>query len=138
MVIKNYIEGDIAKVRIRLGDDLGGFSESAISNGPAYTFWKDEEPVAVMGVIPAYTGVGGVWCVISDSARGKGTELSRRARRLLTLTMERLNLHRVHAFVRRDNSEYIRWARFMGFNVEGVMFKGTPEKKDMVIMAKVN
>jgi RimJ/RimL family protein N-acetyltransferase len=137
VVVKPYNDLDITKLRIREGDDWGGFSEIAIQSGNAFTVWDDDEPVAAMGIIPAYKHVGGVWAVITDGARGHGFELTRYAQNLLILMMRNMNMHRVQAFVKKEKPEYVRWAKLLGFEVEGVMRKGTPEQRDMYLMAKV-
>jgi len=137
MVVKGYKKGDLAKIKMRLGDDMGSYSEIAIMSGHSFTFYMNDEPVATMGVINAYTGVGGVWCVISDGVRGSGFEFCRRAKWLLNNTMRLMKIHRAHAFVRRDNIEYVRFSQLMGMRVEGVMVKASPEKTDLLMVAKV-
>lgn len=138
MEIREYKKGDVLKIAVRLGDDWGGVNETAMQSGAAFTFLINSQPVAVMGIIPVYQGVGGVWCFISDAVRGHGYELCRRSKTLLDKSMAAMNLHRVQAFVERDKTEYIRWSKIMGFNVEGVLFKGAPDKKDTLLVAKVN
>ncbi len=137
MVVRPYTKGDLMKVRIRLGDDMGAHSEEAMLSGSCFTFFLDGEPVASMGVIHAYHGVGGVWCVISDQVRGHGIEFCRRTRNLLKQSMKIMKIHRAHAFVRKENDEYIRFSRLMGMKIEGVMEKASPEKTDLLMVAKV-
>jgi len=48
-----------------------------------------------------------------------------------------MKLHRAHAFVRKDNKEYVQFSKLMGMNIEGVMVKASPEKTDLLMVAKV-
>jgi RimJ/RimL family protein N-acetyltransferase len=131
MVVRPYQKGDITKIRIRIGDDWGGFSENAVLSGLAYTLFENGKPVASGGIIPAWEGVGGAWCVISDDVRGQGLRLTRVAKDLMRSTMAIMKIHRLQAFVRTDQPEYRRWAEVFGFEVEGIARCAAPDKTDL-------
>jgi RimJ/RimL family protein N-acetyltransferase len=138
MKLRGYKKGDAGSLTLRPGDEWYALEDETIMRGPAYTFTRKGKPVACMGLLPNYHGVASIWAVITDDARGKGLALTRAAKDLLDFLINRLDLHRVQAYVRADNAEYRRWIRILGFQVECTLKQATPDKSDLYLAVRFN
>lgn len=129
-----YEEGDVYRIRIRNGDAMGELI--SIPDGEKWTMTKDGEPIACAGFMTVEDGIAVLWSFISDEARGHGLMLVRFARRLINGALAD-EFHRIQCMVRADRPEYIRFARAIGLEPEGLLRKATKDKIDLWSMAKV-
>lgn len=136
--VRPYTAGDRECIKVRnidLGQDI--IAENLILQSLSYTIFIGEEPVACGGVIPAGGGVVGCWTIISDNVRGQGLALTRKTKFLLADAMRCYDAHRAQMIVVPGKKEYMRWAKLLGFETEGLLRQATHDKQDRYLMAKV-
>lgn len=133
-----YEQGDVYRVKIRLGDPLGG-SVTDLKQ-PAWTL-LDEEGNALLcfSILPEGTsGIATFFAYVSDDARGHGHYMLKTGRRIVERSFKHLNLHRIQAIVRADKVEYQRWIELLGFEKEGLMRKAAANKSDVWLYSRVS
>lgn len=135
IVIDGYKKGDVYKLKLREGDGFGVPPEEEIGFG--WTMKKDGHPIGCGGFVHVDDGIGLVWMMMTDEVRGHGMKLCRFARRAVKIAFEEMGWHRIHAAVRVDRPEYMRWAQLMGFQCEGRLRKAAPDKTDLYVYARV-
>jgi hypothetical protein len=105
--------------------------------GLAVTALVYGKPVAMFGCIMLWTGVGEMWSIISDDARRYPKQLTIVAKEFSDIVTQSLSLHRLQITVRSDEPRALRWAEYLGFEVEGLMRKYSPDVEDTYILARV-
>jgi hypothetical protein len=105
--------------------------------GLAVTALVHGKPVAMFGCIILWTGVGEMWSIISDDARRYPKQLTIVAKEFSDIVTQSLSLHRLQITVRSDEPRALRWAEYLGFEVEGLMRKYSPDFEDTYILARV-
>lgn len=135
--IRYYEYGDMDNFKEREGDYFNFDPQHQATNDTYSLVNEKDEVVAVMGFILFHEGVGAVWAVISDDARGHGIAVTRYAKTLLKRWINDYGLFRVQALVRVDRPEYKRWIKLLGFDYESTMRKVTPDRRDMECYALV-
>ena len=133
MDLREYVKGDYAKVRARARDDLGYFNEAQASFDTAFTIWSGDEAVACGGLVVSYPGVGGLWAIVGDSARGNGLEFTRLTRKGIHLLMDSLGVWRAQATIQAGINENARWAKILGMEYESTLKCAAPDKGDMLM-----
>lgn len=106
--------------------------------GMAVTALVHGKPVAMFGCIKIWTGVGEMWSIISDDARRYPKQLTLVAGAFSDIVTQSLSLHRLQITVRSDEPRALRWAKYLGFEIEGLMRKYSPDGTDTYILARVN
>ncbi len=104
--------------------------------GLAVTALVNGMPVAVFGVIPLWPHVAELWSIISAPARRLPKQLTMVGAAFCDIAAQSLRLHRLQITVRSDEERSLRWARHLGFEVEGLMRRYTPDGVDAYIMAR--
>lgn len=104
--------------------------------GLAVTALVDTNPVAIFGCIMLWPGVAELWSIITDDARRYPKQLSLVGRSFTDIAAQSLSLHRLQITVRFDEPRALRWAKYLGFEIEGIMRKYTPDGMDSYIMAR--
>ena len=104
-------------------------------NGPAFVGRNQHGIIAAAGVINLWTGVGEAWAILTP--RAKGMAVLRAFRETFRLIQIAHDYHRIQASVQADFDDGVRFAKFMGFESEGVMRSYDAEKHDFLRMAKI-
>ena len=105
--------------------------------GLAVTALVHGKPVAMFGCIVLWTGVAEIWSIISDDARRYPKQLTIVAKSFSDIVAQSLSLHRLQLTVRSDEPRALRWAEYLGFEIEGLMKKYSPDGADTYILARV-
>jgi len=105
--------------------------------GLAVTALVYGKPVAMFGCIMLWTGVAEMWSIISDDARRYPKQLTIVAKSFSDIVAQSLSLHRLQLTVRSDEPRALRWAEYLGFEIEGLMKKYSPDSVDTYILARV-
>ena len=104
----------------------------------AHTIRTDDgEALAVFGLHKYWEGVGEVYGVISKLSSLCPIPFARLARVTLNHYMKEHRMHRVQAWVRYGFDDERRFAKLLGFEIEGLMRKFGPEKDDYYMCARV-
>ena len=98
---------------------------------------KLDEVSAVGGIHEMWAGVGEGWVILSKHAPKWKLSLARYAKTLFSSILATTSLHRVQASIHMGDPEAIRFARWMGFEDEGIMYKFGPDGSDYYRMARV-
>jgi ribosomal protein S18 acetylase RimI-like enzyme len=91
----------------------------------------------MFGCIILWTGVAEMWSIISDDARRYPKQLTLVAKGFSDIVAQSLSLHRLQLTVRSDEPRALRWAEYLGFEIEGLMKKYSPDGADTYILARV-
>lgn len=127
----HYAAGDM-DVLHRKGDRLAPMHSVLMQPGSFIrTFRVNGEVAAVFGLVVRWPGVGDVWAVVGDNARGYGRPLTRTAKALFHTFADDLGLWRLGAMVRADAVEYQRWIELLGFEYEGTEIQAGPTGQDI-------
>ena len=130
-----YQEGDVFKVKIRLGDPLGHPVND--EGGPAWTLRDGDKILACVGLKDGNCGIATFWSFISDEARGHGLLMVKKGREIIRNGFEVHKYFRIQAVVRADKEEYSRFIELFGFEREGLMRKAALNKSDIYLYSIV-
>ena len=109
--------------------------ELAAQTGLAYTALDDGVPLACAGVIEIWRGRAYAWSYLSAGAFKQFKAVHRAVLEFLVLAAERWP--RIEMAIDVDHVAAKRWAFHLGFALEGVARKWTPEGRDAEIWARV-
>lgn len=129
---EEYLPGDLDRIHARDVDafEFPGLDEQ-IEQGHTFTVHVDGEPVALLGVLPSWPGVGTCWALISDQARGQhAVRLTKGARGIVQSMMFSYGMHRMQCYV-QPIEEYQRWIRLLGFRYESTARMALPDRGDL-------
>lgn len=104
--------------------------------GTAFTAFRYNRPIAIVGVVFVWSGVGEMWSLFDNQARDIPATMLRTAIDFSDIAMRYLHLHRLQITVRTDDHRAIRFAEAIGFKTECVMQKFGPDKVDYLLMAR--
>ena len=102
-----------------------------------YTLLDGEEIIVCGGVHMMWTGVGEGWLVMSKEAYEKPITVARYTHRLFDTIMGDNAMWRVQASVHTNDEQSVRFAEWLGFEIEGVMKKFGPDGTNYFRMARV-
>lgn len=103
-----------------------------------YAIMGERDVVAVGGIHEMWPGVGEGWVILSRHAPKWKLSLARYAKTLFSSILATTGLHRVQASIHMGDPEAIRFATWMGFENEGIMYKFGPDGSDYYRMARVS
>jgi RimJ/RimL family protein N-acetyltransferase len=104
--------------------------------GTATTVFQHSKPVAIMGVVHFWNGVGELWSLFDESARKMPMTMLKTGHSYCDISFRYLCLHRLQITVRTDDNRAIRYAKHLGFDVETVMRRYGPDKVDYLLMTR--
>ncbi len=105
-------------------------------NGPCIVAMLESKPVAIFGCVIIWKGVGEAWSIILDESRRYKIAMSKAAFTFFDIIHILYGLHRTQITVKKNDSRAVAWAKFLGFNNEGLMKAYSSEKEDTYIMGK--
>ena len=106
-------------------------------DGKSFTAIHNGHVVACGGVTPMWSGVGEVWLLGSHRVRDNKTSLTRAVYDTLGFLMDDNNYWRLQGTVLASWTSGLRFARFLGFEQEGVMKKYGPDQQDYIRVARI-
>jgi hypothetical protein len=104
--------------------------------GSAFTVFRHNRPIAILGVINIWPGVGEMWSIFDNQAREIPATALRTGRSFGDIAIRYLQLHRLQITVRTDDNRAFRYAKAIGFETESVMRKYGPDQVDYLLMAR--
>jgi RimJ/RimL family protein N-acetyltransferase len=104
--------------------------------GSAFTVFRHNRPIAILGVINIWPGVGEMWSIFDNEARQIPATALRTGRSFGDIAIRYLQLHRLQITVRTDDNRAFRYAKAIGFETESVMRKYGPDQIDYLLMAR--
>lgn len=106
--------------------------------GWSYTLIEHGHIICCSGIADMWPGVGEAWFIASDKIHENARPFIRFAKGdVMKKVIEENDLWRVQAVCKSDWPEALKFARFMGFEPEGVMRKYGPEGMDYIRVAWV-
>jgi hypothetical protein len=118
------------------GYDVKSMIAQQAQMGTAFTAFRYGRPIAVVGVVFIWNGVGEMWSIFDNQARDIPSTMLRAAIDFSDIAMRYLYLHRLQITVRTDDNRAIRYAQAIGFNTECVMQKFGPDQIDYLLMTR--
>lgn len=116
-----------------------GMAQQFSQIGASYAAVGDSGKVyGIGGVFPTHHGTGHVWMCLTDDLKGYGLWCAKAFKAQLKVIMDYYGLWRVQGDVLASRPEWLRWAKIMGFEEEGVMRKYGVNGQDFIRVAKVN
>lgn len=103
----------------------------------SHTYISNGHVIAVGGVAPLWPGVGEGWVVCSAKVFDHGVGVARSTRGLLDEMAANHNFHRIQSAVLTGNERLERFAKFLGFQREGIMRRYGTDQKDYAIFARI-
>lgn len=97
----------------------------------------DGNPVAFIGLVIAWRGMGTVWSITSDKIKRAPVSFHKIVLEKIEEYQRIFMLRRVQMFVRAEYAAGIKWAEALGFKNEGLMAKFDQEGQDYFRFAKV-
>lgn len=94
------------------------------------------EILGVIGLHVYWAHVAETFTFLSKKIKMAPRSFSREVRRVMNFYIKNLKLKRLHTYVREGFSEAMAWAKFMGFEIEGLMKNFGPEGASYFLMAK--
>lgn len=104
--------------------------------GNAFTVILHGKPAAIVGSIPLWSGVEEMWLHIEERMRKFPVFMTKAAIEYRDYRVIAGNLHRLQITVRCSDMRAVRWARHIGFNIDGMMMKYGPDGSDFYLMSR--
>lgn len=100
------------------GDDI---AESLWQTpGGKFAIIRDGSPVALLGVVPVWPGVGQAWLIATPEVGNYGVEVMRVSKRIIKTLLD-LEMHRIHAYSAAFHTQAHRWLEMTGFRRESTL-----------------
>lgn len=108
-----------------------------IEAGPSATILKHGKPVGVFGIVICWRGVGEMWSIFTPEFRRTPKYMCDAAMQFCDIAAQSLGLHRLQMAVRCSDERAVRWAQFLGFQIEGRMRRYSVDGADTYMMARL-
>ena len=118
------------------GYDIKSMIANQAELGTAFTAFRYGRPIAIVGVVLIWNGVGEMWSLFDNQARDIPMTMLRAAIDFSDIAMRYLHLHRLQITVRTDDNRAKRYAEAIGFKTECVMQKYGPDQVDYFLMTR--
>jgi len=105
-------------------------------HGDAFTAILHGTPVACFGSVRIWSGVEEMWLLMEERGREYAKSLTRAAIAYRDFRVISGNLHRLQITVRCEDMRAVRWARAIGFTIDGMMMKYGPDGSDYYLMSR--
>lgn len=122
-------------------DEMKALAKEREESGMCVTGWINGEAVCVAGIDELWhkgSGVGNVWLMVTHCIDNNVKEGYRCIRKGLKRLIEEHKLRRLESYGRVDFPQCHILFKHLGFEVEGLARKKTPDKVDCIMYAKVN
>ena len=122
--------GDTINIADRLAEQAAA--------GIAVTVLKNKHPIAIWGSYQLWNGVEEAWLITEEVTRSYAVSLCKVAKLYFSLRFQEASLHRLQITVRCEDNRAVRWAKWLGFQVEGTMRGYYPDQSDAYLMSMLN
>ncbi len=102
------------------------------------TVFNNGRVISIVGLIPLNAGVAEVWTVPSERIKEVPLGYTRYVKALISAYSTFMNLHRLQMSVEEGFEMGLRWAKLLGFEVEGLMKKYGPDQKNHLLMGRAH
>jgi len=93
--------------------------------------------ICIFGIRYMWSGVAEAWLLTGHGIEKNSISLVKGARVLLDETIEEMQIRRLQIAVKSTNKTAYNFAKFLYFNVEGVMKKFGPDGEDYYLMTRI-
>lgn len=105
-------------------------------HGNAFTAILHGTPVACFGSVRIWNGVEEMWLLMEERGRNIAVSLTKAAIAYRDFRVISGNLHRLQITVRCEDMRAVRWASFIGFNIDGMMMRYGPDGSNYYLMSR--
>jgi len=128
-----YSEPKLTDILFGQADEM----EAVAKAGPCWTLITDDgRVIGCVGMTMLWQGVGQAWAVFSPLVKEYGIAVSRAVKRMISHGFDEYGLDRLQAIVLPEEDRNIKWARFLGFEEEGIA-RELVYGKDFLVMSIV-
>jgi hypothetical protein len=120
-----------------LVDDYTTFLDYYTKNGLGYTLMVDDRIIAAAGVVRLLPGSGEAWALVTPLIHRYPIAFFRAVRESLESIILELKLHRVQSTVKVNDKRSVKFLIKLGFEIEGLLRKYSPDGLDHFIMGRV-
>lgn len=113
---------------------LPGYAEGLATAGPCYSAVDGDDVYAAAGFFPQWENRAIVWALVSESAGKHFVKIHRAVLRSFALHPYR----RLETCVVEGFDEGHRWAKLLGFELEGKMRSWTPDGRDAWMYSRIS
>ncbi len=107
------------------------------ANTYAMTMRNGQKIIAIVGFTNMFPGVMEVWSLLAEDIKLLPFTTAKFARRLIEYFRRQFHVRRFQMSVINEFDTGHRWARFLGFKLEGIMEKYGPDGKDHALYGRV-
>lgn len=107
-------------------------------NTEAVTFLDGTKPIAIIGWFLISPGVLQLWAILSEDICNYRFSFPKCCLVLIKEGFERYGFRRMQLNVKEGYEIGIRWAKFLGFNCEGLMTNFDPSGLGCYLFARIN
>ena len=137
--VEYFKRGDIDEIELNYAmTQAERTSFENYNNIVGFTARKDGKIVVMGGAHVMWRGVGEGWLIMSKYGYDMPKTVARYADEFFDVIMTEANLQRVQASVNALDPRSVRFARWLGFENEGLMRKYGPDGTDYYRMARVS
>lgn len=109
-----------------LSQAQAGIAISVIQNG---------KTLGIFGSSKIWNGLEEAWFLVNEVVRRYGISMTKVAKTFISEKFAEDSLNRMQITVRCDDVRAYKWAKCLGFNVDGVMRQFGPDGSDFYLMA---
>lgn len=106
-------------------------------NGFSYTYFVGNQAIGIIGGDLLWQGVAEVWAWLSQGIEKYPIEFTKRVIHCLNFHKEKVKLHRYQMNVREKEIKALRWAKTLGFQEEGIMFRYGRDGSNYIMMGRL-
>jgi RimJ/RimL family protein N-acetyltransferase len=131
---KNHLD------QIDLGYEMPKETKSGFIGNEAYkgvTLFNNDDILAVGGVHTLWEGVGECWIMLSKSGRKKPFTVAKYTFVLFDNMISQENIIRLQASIASTDDKALKFAKWLGFEFEGIMRKYGPDGDDYYRVARI-
>lgn len=118
--------------------DLISLTEASLPLATAYTLRGPDDKIGcIIGFNFYWGGVVNVWAITTKHIEAFPVAFSRTVRYMLEADAKRFNIHRAEMQVKSGHPKALAWAKFLGFQEEGLLRQFNSDKTDSILLGRV-
>jgi len=106
------------------------------NQGATFSWWHNKTIIGICGVMPHWTGVGEAYMFLSPEFKKNKIRCIKDIRYYLKLIADQFKFHRVHCHVIKDFKDAVKFAKYLGFEIEAELKQFGPNKEDYYKLVK--
>jgi hypothetical protein len=103
----------------------------------SYSLFFDGKPMAAVGISSFWSGVGEVWFMPGKLIYEHSFSVGRKLKKMIDDLIDRGGFFRVQCVVKKQDKRAVRFAKFLGGEIEGVLRQYGPDRSDYFIMGRI-